>query len=107
MDGMFFVYDWVPTVGLQDEKTSKCVCLSKPLEEPAQHGGLAVPILARDRGDDARRVLLIEADAEKAVRANERANLRAVGEAPAEDPPSQGPNRDIHQIPGILLRNIN
>ena len=51
------------------------------------------------------KLLLIEADAEEAVRANERANLRAVGEAPAEDPPSQRANRNVDQIPGLLLRN--
>ena len=38
------------------------------------------------------KLLLIEADAEEAISANERANLRAVGEAPAEDPPSQRAN---------------
>ena len=51
------------------------------------------------------KLLLIEADAEEAVRANERANLRAVGEAPAEDPPSQRANRNVDQVPGLLLRN--
>ena len=63
-----------------------------PLKEPAQHGGLAGPVLTLHRDDIARCILVVEPEAEEAIRANERPGLGAIGEGPAKDPPTQCAN---------------
>ena len=55
-----------------------------PLKEPAQHGGLAVPVLAFHRDDIARCILVVEADAEEAIRANERPRLGSHKQRPSQ-----------------------
>ena len=65
------------------------------MKEPTQHRRLAVALVTFHRDDVARRILVVESQAEEAIRANERPRLGAIGKGPAKDPPTQGPDRDL------------